>query len=115
MVEYDDLKIGDTIYIIDVDPITVLELNLLTFKHFEDVGIRRLKVSNKDLSFEVDFDKIKDNLFNDKDTAMAHATKKILDETNAFISSLTDGYACDYFDVDKMVEKYKKTNPEIFI
>lgn len=114
MVEFGDFSVGDIVYIIDDNPITILELKILSFGYNEE-NIKRLRVANKDLSFEVDYDKIKENLFKDESTAMAHATKLVFRETNKFISNLTDGFINDYFELDKLIQTYKNSHPELFI
>ena len=114
MVDFGNLEVGLIVYIIDDNPITILELKILSFGYSEE-NTKRMRVANKDLSFEVDFEKIQESLFTDEETAMAYATKIIIKDTNDFISNLTDGFVKDYFDLDKMVEKYKITHPELFI
>jgi len=114
MIAFEDLEIDIIIYIIDDNPISILELKVLSFGYSED-NIRRLRVANKDLSFEVDFDKVYGNIFDNEEEALAYAAKYIFLETNKFINELTDGFISDYFDLDKMIEKYKKIYPELFI
>jgi hypothetical protein len=114
MVEFGNISVGDIVYIIDDNPITILELKILSFGYDEENN-KILRVANTDLSFEVDFDKIKENMFYDQDTALANATKLVFKETNKFIEELTDGYINDYFELDNLINKYKESHPELFI
>lgn len=114
MVNFADLHIGQNIYIVEHDPVTILELKVLNVGYDEDFT-KRIKVANKDISFEVDFESIAHNCFLDKNYAFSVATKYVFTETNKFIRELTDGFFQDYFDLDKALEKYKISNPELFI
>jgi|SaaInlStandDraft_4_1057021.scaffolds.fasta_scaffold28131_3 hypothetical protein len=118
MIDFSDLKLGQVIYIIEEAPITILKLRIVGLSYEEDEDsddIEKLKVSNNDITFEVEFDSIVENTFNDKDMALTIATKRVFDETNKYISELTDGFFKDYFDLDDAVERYKKIHPEMFI
>lgn len=114
MVNFSDLNIGSFIYVIEDDPVVILELRVLSIGYDENYT-KRIKVANSEISFEVDFDNISINLFIDKDMAYSYATKLVFEETNKFIRKLTDGYFQDYFDLDKAMETYKKINPELYI
>lgn len=114
MIEFNELEVGSIVYILDVDPISILELKLLSIGYDEDNN-KRLRVANKDLSFEVEYDKLKDNIFLEEDEALAHATKLVFNETNKFIDEMTDGFIKDYFELDKAIQKYREIHPELFI
>lgn len=114
MVSFSDLNVGTYIYVVENDPIVILELKILNIGYDENYT-RRIKVANTEISFEVDFDNIVHHLFIDKDVAYSVATKLVFNETNNYIKKITDGYFQDYFDLDKAMEKCKTLNPEQFI
>ncbi len=114
MINFTDLTVGTCVYVVENDPITILELEIISIGYDANYT-RRIKVANSEISFEVDFDNIMSNIFIDKDVAYAIATKLVFNETNNYIKKLTDGYFQDYFDLDKAMEKYKHLNPEHFI
>lgn len=114
MLDFSELYIGQLLYIIEDKPVSIIELEIIEMRYNKDYE-RRIKLANKDISFELDFDDVVEKMFNEKDVAYAVATKYILDETNKYIRELTDGYFIDYFELDKIVEKYKQIYPELFI
>lgn len=114
MIEFTKLNINDSIYIIDDDPISILEVKISDIGYSNDYK-RRIKVYNNYMSFELDFEDIKDRSFKNKDQAYAVAIKYIFDETNKYIRRISDGRFIDYFELDKAIEIYKQKHPEIFI
>lgn len=114
MVDFSEMNVGELIYIIEEEPVIILELKVVGLGYDDDCK-RRIKVANCDITFEVDFDDIKERVFIDKEYAHSVATKYIFDETNKYIRQLTDGQFIDYFDLDNALEHYKTTHPEIFI
>lgn len=114
MIEFSELHVDEIIYVIDDDPISMLELKISDIG-YNDEYKKRIKVYNSEISFEIDFDDIKDRVFVKKDEAYSVAVKYIFDETNKYIRTLTGGWFDDYFELDKSLEKYKQKYPEIFI
>lgn len=114
MIKFEGITIGQFIYIVEHEPVTILELKVLNIGYTSDY-IKRIKVANADISFEIDFDTVSQNCFDNKETAYAAATKFIFDETNQFIRTLTDNTFQDYFELDQAIERYKISNPEMFI
>ena len=58
MIKFEGITIGQFIYIVEHEPVTILELKVLNIGYTSDY-IKRIKVANTDISFEIDFDKIK--------------------------------------------------------
>lgn len=114
MVDFNKLHVDEIIYIIDFDPVSILELKITDIGYNDDYK-KRIKVFNDDLSFEIDYEDIKDRLFTNKDHAYSLAIKYIFDETNKYIRKITDSLFKDYFELDEALEKYKQIYPEIFI
>jgi hypothetical protein len=114
MVLFEDLKSGTSIYIVDTDPLAILELNLLGV-FYTGENQKRLKVSNSEISFEMEYDDIASKLYTDKDLAYSVAVKYVFDSTNKFIRDLTEGYFNNYFELNESLEKYKMIHPELFV
>lgn len=114
MIQFENLKQYDKIYIVDFDPLTILCLDLLGVFYTVD-NQPRLKVSNSEISFELEYDDIAQKLYVDKDMAYSIAVKHIFDSTNKHISELTDGYFNNYFELNVAIEKYKMLYPELFV
>lgn len=114
MATFNDLHVEEFIYIIDDDPISILELKLIEIG-FDENHRKRIKVTNSDLTFDLDFEDIEGRVFKDKDYAQSVATKLVFDETNKYIRKITGGHFNDYFDLDDSLEHFKKEFPEIFI
>jgi len=114
MIEYSDLRAGQTIYLVEDNPVAVVELEIKSII-MQHTRIPKIKIENDDISFEIEFDNIADSAFTDKDLAYFTATKQIFDKTNKYIRELTDGKLNDYFDLDNIVEKHKEIYPQKFI
>jgi len=114
MVEFSELHIDEIIYIIEDNPIIIMELQISDLGYNANYK-KRIKVFNKDLLFELDFDDIKEKIYLNKDHANSIALKYIFDKTNKYIRALTDGTFNDYVDLNKSIELYKLIYPEIFI
>lgn len=114
MIQFENLKQYDKIYIVDFAPLTILCLDLLGVFYTVD-NRPRLKVSNLEISFELEYDDVSNKLYVDKDLAYSVAVKHIVESTNKFISDMSDSYFNTYFELDDAVEKYKMLYPELFV
>lgn len=114
MIEYSDLRAGQVLYLVEDNPVCVLELTIKSII-MQHTRIPKIKITNDDISFEIEFDFIADRAFTDKDLAYFTATKHIFDKTNKYIRELTDGRLNDYFDLDNAIEKQKGLHPHRFI
>lgn len=114
MIDFSELEPNTLVYVIGHNPISVLELIIVELTYDAEY-IRKIKLENRDISFEVEFDAIKENMYLNREYAMAAVTKFVFDETNKFIYNVTDGFLNDYFDLDTSVEKYKISYPELFV
>jgi len=113
MLLFKDIEKDNIIYIVESTPFVVLEMTVIS-KHQKD-GVDRLRLSNSDLSFEIDYDTMSETVFIDKSEAEATVIKHISDEVNIYIDVLSDGAIKDYYDLDIIIEKFKKEFPEKFI
>ncbi len=112
MLNYEKIKVGNIIYLIETGP-TILCMEILE-KSFKD-GEDRVKLKSPDLTFEIDFNDIKNNSYVDKDEAEANAIKHLFLEVNKLISTLSENELHDYYDLELKVEKYKELFPELYI
>jgi len=113
MLLYNDIKIGNTIYIIEISPSVVLKLEVIgkVIKNNEE----RLRLQNTDLSFEVNYNEISETVFATEEEASAVVFKKIYDETNIFIEELSDGLLSNYYELEERLKEAKISFPEKFI
>lgn len=112
MLNYKDVIVGETIYMIETDPV-VLEMEVLD-KFLKDDEYR-LKLKGSDLTFEINYSAIQSDTYLVKEEAEANATKHIFTEVNEIIRTLTENDLSDYYDLELRVQKFKDLYPELFI
>jgi hypothetical protein len=111
MVEFKDLIVGDSIFILESS--SVLKFKILDLHIINDEY--QLKLKGPDLTFKILLNKIKDITFKSKEEATATAVKHIYSEVNELIRKLSDAEMLDYIDLNNKLEIYKRLFPEIFI
>jgi len=113
VVEYSSLEPGQMLYIIEEQPISILELKI--GKIVSDDKSQKIKITNDDISFEIEFESIAERVFTDKEYARYVMIKQIFDKTNKYIQDLTDGKFNDYFELENAVEEQRYLYPHRFI
>lgn len=114
MLIFDELNTDEIVYIVNCSgPITILDTKILSINY--ETGMIKIMIVDSDLTFTVEFDKVKETVFKDKEAATAYLIKLVFSETNNYISSLTDGVVSDYYDLDTLIKKYSDSHPEFFI
>jgi hypothetical protein len=115
MVEFHNIHVGDWIYVVETNPVAILKLMVVSVGYDLEYHKILKVVHDDDLILEIDFVDLGGLVFSNKELAYATATKYVFDDTNKYIRELSNGYFSDYFDLNRSLERYKMSHPEIFI
>jgi len=109
---FEELKVGDIVYIIETNPYSLIKFEIIKIIKLS----RNIKLKGDDLTFEISFDGSNiENGFKDRDKAWATLLKLIHDHLNYILKSSTDNTITNYIDLNNMINDTKIKYPEIFI
>jgi len=109
---FEELKVGDDIYIIETNPYSLIKFEIIKIIK----SSRNIKLKGDDLTFEISFDGSNiEYSFKDRDKAQATLLRLIQDHLNHILKSSTDNLISNYIELNEMINTAKIKYPEIFI